>query len=176
MRTTHVLAALVLGLMVGCAHPHAPARADAGAAIAATDFDALSAATWNGTLTYLDYSSGRSTTIRSTLRVERVGEGAWRFAVGYNDEPHADGADEWRLEDAGRALRSGDSVERVVSRHEAAGRVEITTEQHGEDDGKPATIRRVRVIAARECSLAKFVRFDGSQEFFRRHEYRWARP
>lgn len=162
-----------LSIAPGCAA--APAAQHEPAAAHPSDFDLLQGGPWSGTLTYLDYSSGKSTTIRSTLQVTRAAEGSWKFAVGYNDEPHANAADEVHLEQGGRTLRSDDSVEHVVRRTSSGNTIELVTEQSGEDNGKPALIRRVRTITRDEYSLAKFIRPEGQPDFFKRHEYRWTR-
>jgi len=176
MRTIDaVLLCIPFALIPGCRSPASSAPHHASSAVVASDFDVLQGDSWSGTLTYLDYSSGKTTTIRSTLQVTRVAEGSWTFAVGYNDEPHANAADEVRLEQGGLAIRSGDSVEHVVGRTERTGHIEIVTEQPGEDNGTAAVIRRVRTIAPREYSLAKYVCPEGQETFFKRHEYRWAR-
>lgn len=141
-----------------------------------TDFDALVDHRWSGTLTYLDYTSAKNTTIRSTLRVRtaKPASGIWSIAIGYDDEPHADAASEFRLIDNGAAIKNGDTTERVISRSQSLDAIEIVTEHLGKDDSKPATIRKTYRIAANAFSITKRVKFaDG--DFFQRHEYRWTR-
>lgn len=142
-----------------------------------TDFDALIDHRWTGTLTYLDYTSAKNTTIRSTLRVRTVkpAAGAWTIAIGYDDEPHADSASELRLIDDGTAIKNGDTVERVISRAQSPDAIEIVTEHAGKDDNKPATIRKTYRIAGNVFSITKRVKFASSADFIQRHEYRWTR-
>lgn len=141
-----------------------------------TDFDTLVDHRWSGTLTYLDYTSAKNTTIRSTLRVRTVkpASGIWTIAIGYDDEPHADSASELRLIDDGSAIKNGDTVERVISRAQSPQAIEIVTEHAGKDDNKPATIRKTYRIAAKAFSITKRVKLNEG-DFFQRHEYRWTR-
>lgn len=143
--------------------------------IRTTDFDALVGETWRGTLTYLDYSSSKLTTIRSTMRVAPAENGAWTFAVGYDDEPHADGASTIRIADAGKQILIGDTSERVVSRATTSQGFQFVTEQQGADDERPATIRKTYTKIADTFSIRKDVRLDRSKEFFNRHVYEWKR-
>lgn len=143
--------------------------------IRTTDFDALVGETWRGTLTYLDYSSKKLTTIRSTMRVTPAENGAWTFAVGYDDEPHADGASTLRITDSGTRIQIDDTAERVVSRTNTPTGFQFVTEQQGADDERPATIRKTYTRAADTFSIRKDVRLDGTTEFFNRHVYEWKR-
>jgi hypothetical protein len=142
-----------------------------------SDFDTLVDHRWTGTLTYLDYTSGKNTTIRSTLRVrtDKPSSGIWSIAFGYDDEPHANAASELRLIDDGTSIKNGNTVERVLSRAQSLEAIEIVTEHAGTDDNKPATIRKTYRIGAKVFSITKRVKFAGSIDFIQRHEYRWTR-
>lgn len=180
-----VLAGLVV-LLGGCS----PSGGGLGTgsdrpAFRAADFDALVGHAWRGTLEYKDYSTGKFTTVRSSLRVCRVasaGEGvdSWSFAIGYADEPNADSATTARLLDGGTAVESDGTIERVVRRwteeHQAGGNVcEVITESRGEDDNRPATIRRKFRFSAGQFEIRKMVKFDNAADYFKRYEYRWTR-
>ena len=136
--------------------------------------DALTGAPWVGPLTYLDYTSKKSTTIDSTLSVRRTAQTppTWEFGIGYSKEPHADNTQSVVLSiDAGLL---GD--ERVVSREAiAGGGVKFVTESQGQDDHLPAQFRFEHTITTHEYSRRKMVRFQGQMEFFERHVYRWLR-
>lgn len=142
-----------------------------------SDFDTLVDHRWTGTLTYLDYTSNKHTTIRSTLRVrtDKPSSGIWSIAIGYDDEPHANAASELRLIDDGTAINSGDNTERVISRAQSPEALEIVTEHAGTDNTKPATIRKTYRISDKSFSITKRVKFTGSSDFIQRHEYRWTR-
>lgn len=135
---------------------------------------------WKGTLTYRNYSDGKSVTIPSTLLVTRAdtptnADSAFNFAIGYDEEPHANSASRLDVREQGKVIALGDSVERVVSHARVGNDVVIITQSTGEDDSKPATIRKVYTIAARAFSMQKLVKFEGQAEFFERHIYRWTR-
>lgn len=158
----------------GCAATRGREVDHESARAVASDFDVLLGGAWSGTLTYRDYTSGQATTIRSTLRVTRAGDG-WRVAIGYDDEPDANAADELRLADGGATIRFGDAMERVVRRRVDGARVAVETEHAGTDDDRPATIRRTYRLSAKEASLRKEVRFAGDGGWLVRNEYLWTR-
>lgn len=160
--------ASVLQQLTGCASP---------ARLEPADLDRLTGAPWVGTLTYLDYSSQKTTTIDSSLVVRRVEEEppAWEIGVGYSKEPHADSKELVVLRDGGRLL----DEQRIVSREVLAnGDLVFVMEARGEDNNRPAVFRFEHRIAAGEYSRRKMVRFEDGQgdgEFFQRHVYRWKR-
>lgn len=138
------------------------------------DIDSLTGPPWVGTLTYLDYTSQQHTTIDSSLIVRRVGDSppSWEFGLGYSKEPHADSKETIALSGDGQAL--GD--ERVVSREALpGGGVRFVTECDGEDDHRPSRFRFEHTLSPHEYSRRKLVRFNGTNEFFERHVYRWGR-
>jgi len=157
-------------LLPGCAS--APTSNDP-ARLVANDLDLLTGTPWVGTLTYLDYTSKKQTTIDSSLIVVRTNDTppAWEFGVGYAKEPHADSKEDVSLKDGGRRL--GD--EQVVSRTSLPDGVLFITECDGQDDNRAARFRFEHTITPHEYSKRKLVRFVGTTEFFERHIYRWNR-
>ena len=168
---------LAMVYCVGCASTHATSTksSSSNATAVTSEFDSLAGETWRGNLTYLDYSSNKLVTIRSTLRVTKVRPGVWTFATGYDDEPQANGASEVRLEDSGSVLNNNDIAERVISRVERGDQVQVTTESAGQDDSRPATIRKTYTVSPAKFSIRKEVKLQGTSEFFMRHEYSWTR-
>ncbi len=160
------LAILACVCLVGCGTPGRPMENT----LLPSDIDILTGGPWVGTLTYLDYSSGKSVTIDSSLSVRRVAEASWEFGVGYSKEPHADSKEVVTL---AAGMLGGD---RVVSRRELpGGGVVVVTESAGEDDHRAALFRFEHSITALEYSRRKMVRLDGEREFIERHVYRWKR-
>jgi len=137
------------------------------------DLDGLAGGQWAGTLTYLDYSTKKSTSIPCTLEVARAGGGAWEVRTGYPDEPHANSRERVALGEDGRRLGDEAVVERRALED---GGVLLVTERDGVDDDRPARFRFEYRIGAHEYSLRKLVRLNGEREFFERHIYRWSRP
>lgn len=139
----------------------------------ATDLDLLIGEPWSGTLTYLDYTSGETTAIRSSLSVQRTrSSGAWNLAIGYSDEPQEDTSDVVAISADGRKFADESVVERRV---EPDGSIRVVTECDSTDNGLPVRMRHVYVIGERACSLQKLVRGEGDRGFIERHVYRWAR-
>ncbi len=139
----------------------------------ATDLDRLVGKPLIGTLTYLDYNSGETTVIRSSLSVQRArSSGAWNLAIGYSDEPHADMSDVVAISADGRQFADERVVERSV---EPDGSLRVVTEGESTDNDLPGLMRHVYVIGERACSLQKLVRGEADGEFFERHIYRWTR-
>lgn len=139
-----------------------------------SDFDRLSGKPWKGTLTYLDYTSNKQTTIKSSLFVERVksAPSSWKWNVGYTDEPEHNGGETIAITASGTMLDG----EKVIERKELPGhKIRIVTQFIGDDNKKPATNRHVYSIADAECSLQKLVKFKTDKDFFQRHIYRWTR-
>ncbi len=169
-----MLARLLL-FVLGCCAPvacRAPAAADSR--VAPSDLDRLAGGSWSGSLTYLDYTSGRSTQLRAALEVERKpgASRVWVLKLAFADEPGADGESELVLSDDGRSLDG----ETVIERRELEdGLLCIVTQAEGQDDEKPATLRHVYRIGAREATAQKLVRPQGASGFFERNVYRWRR-
>jgi hypothetical protein len=146
----------------------------AGGAPLPDDIDALTGPAWIGTLTYLDYTTGRHTTIDSSFIVRRVGDSppAWEFGVGYSKEPHADSKEILSLSADGRAL--GDM--HVLARESLTnGGLRFVTECDGEDDRRSARLRFEHTVTLHEYSRRKLVRFNGESQFVERHVYQWKR-
>lgn len=169
-----------LATLAGCA---ASTRVATGTAVnpvvvvTVADIDRLTGAPWSGTLTYLDYTSHKQTTIKSSLLMTRLPAGAdgafaWDMRVGYADEPHANSGETAVLGRGGRVFRDGLVLERSIL---SDGTVRVVTEQDGEDDGRVARFRFVYLLGEKQCSLQKLVRVTSEEAFFERHIYRWNR-
>ena len=127
-----------------------------------------------GTLTYLDYGSGKEVSIKSSLTVKSAkSDGrAWDFDFIYPDEPNANESERVTLSADGRSLNN----ENVVSARSAAdGTLKVVTEVTGKDNGKDATIRHTYSINESSFSIRKEVRLVGSTDFFVRNVYSWVR-
>lgn len=147
------------------------------AAITPADVDRLTGAPWKGTLEYLDYTSQKQVTIKSTLAVRRLpaqsdGTTAWSMAIGYTDEPDANSGETATLSADGRTFRGEAVLERTIA---ADGTMRVVTEQDGPDDNRPARFRFVYLIGPTTVSIQKLVRFAPTEAFFERHIYRWGR-
>ena len=138
------------------------------------DIQQLVGRRWTGTLTYMDFSSKKTTSIPSTLTVVRDSSqpATWVWNIGYTDEPQYDSGLSVTLREDGRFLQD----ERVLRRRKSAdGSVEIVTETKGKDDNRPAILRHVYRFGRTEASRQLLVKVEGSSTFFQRHIYRWSR-
>lgn len=139
-----------------------------------SDLQRLVGKTWRGTLTYLDYTSNKPTTIKSTLAVERIHSGpeSWMWYFGYTDEPDHNSGQPISLRNDGRVVED----ERVIARINLPNHgVQITTEYRGNDNDRPSSMLHVYRIHNDEFTLQLLVKPDGTEDFFERHIYRWRR-
>lgn len=142
--------------------------------VSARDLKPLEGRQWTGTLTYLDYTSGKKTTIKSNIVVTRSSSDAlsWTFEMYYPLEPAADGKDEVSLSLDGRTF-NGEAV--IESTKLPGGILRVVTTAPGKDDNRNATIRHTYLIGKRTFSIQKEVKFDGTDEFIERNIYNWER-
>ena len=138
------------------------------------DFQRLSGR-WKGTLTYLDYTSGKPYSMPADVYITRVvGTRLYLFSHLYPDEPKANAVDTLRLSPDGKMI----DQEIIRSRLKLpGGGVEIITEETGVDgnDQLPATFRYTYRIGKDFFSQRKDVQFAGQTEWIQRHEYVYRR-
>jgi hypothetical protein len=142
--------------------------------VTSADFGRLAGHSWKGVLTYRDYSSGKSTSIRSNLRVEGLASDstAWLFHYRYPDEPKADGTDTVLVGMAGRMLDGASVIERTKGKD---GSTSFVTRKTGRDNNRPATIRTTFRIGGRSFSIRKQVQYEDETEWMERNRYEWKR-
>ena len=142
--------------------------------VSAEDFRRLTGPNWKGSLVYLDYSANKQVSIRSNLTVTQApgAEAAWVFEYEYPDEPKANGKQNLRLGDDGKAIDDETIVERTTL---DGGVLRIVTERRGKDNDRDALFRYTYLIGASSFSIRKEVRAEGASEFFERNRYSWTR-
>jgi hypothetical protein len=126
---------------------------------------------WIGTLTYVDYSTNKSTNIRADLRVTSSATGSWTFEYIYPLEPKANSRAELKLSSDGRFFDG----EEVIARKLVGKVISMTTIKKGKDNGRDATFRRTFSIERDSFSILKGVKIDGTDVYFERNTYRWMR-
>ncbi|MEO7047634.1 MAG: hypothetical protein ABI091_20210 [Ferruginibacter sp.] len=138
------------------------------------DFDKL-VGSWQGSLTYLDYSSGKPYTMSADIDIKRIGKtNQFSFSNIYPKEKSANGIDTITISKDGKYI----DKELVKSRRKLAnGDIEIITEEPGKDgnDNKPATIRHTYTFGKTTYKNKKDVQFAGETEWINRHEYSYVR-
>ncbi|MBC7898631.1 MAG: hypothetical protein H7070_01140 [Saprospiraceae bacterium] len=144
------------------------------AKVDATDLNRLTGAEWKGTLTYLDYSSNKKTSIASNLTViETPGDHlSWTFDFKYPDEPKADKRSTVTLSPDGRTFDGETVIEKTYLSRES---LKIVTTQRGTDNDKKAVFRYTYLFAPASLSIKKEVRLETATEYFERNEYSWKR-
>lgn len=167
-RKTISVTALLAGLCAASLGGQPSARVEP------SDVQRLTGAPWKGSLTYLDYSSGKSTSIPSALVVTPAAadERSWRFDYQYPDEPRANSSSLVTIAADGSTIDGEQVRERSAT---ADGLLRIVTEKPGQDDGRPALFRFTYVIGDSSFSRRKEVKLEGAAEFFERHIYTWIR-
>ena len=134
------------------------------------DFEKLSG-TWQGSLTYLDYSSGKPYTMPADIKIKRVEQtNKFIFSNIYPNEVNANSIDTISISSDGKFI----DKELVKSRRTLLnGDIEIITEVLGKDgnDNKPATIRHTYTFGTTTYKNIKDVQFTGQKNWINRHEY-----
>lgn len=134
------------------------------------DFYKLSG-TWEGSLTYLDYSSGKPYTMPANLEIKRIGKtNKFVFTNIYPNETSANSIDTISISTDGKYI----DKELVKSRRKLPnGDIEIITEEFGKDgnDNKPATFRHTYTFGQTTYKNRKDVQFTGETVWINRHEY-----
>ena len=134
------------------------------------DFNKLSG-TWQGTLTYLDYSSGKPYTMPANIEVNRIKKtNQFVFSNIYPNEMSANSRDTITISADGKYI----DKELIKSRRKLPnGDIEIITEEPGKDgnDNKPAIFRHTYTIGLSTYTNKKDVKFEGETVWINRHEY-----
>ncbi len=134
---------------------------------------ASSVGNWKGTLTYLDYSTGKAYSMAATLIISQTKDQLGyirRFE--YPKEPHANSSDTLYLVHQ----QFGDG--KIISfTQRASNDFIMVTERRGQDgnDHQPARIRQTYTISPQHYQLRKDVLFDGTTTWIKRHEYLFSR-
>jgi hypothetical protein len=138
------------------------------------DFE-LASGSWTGSLTYLDYSTGKPFTMPADLEMKRIsGSNAFLVSNIYPNEKSANGKDTLRITDDGVFINKAKVSTRRVW---PDGTIDIVTEETGKDgnDGKMALFRHTYTIGKTTFSKRKEVQFEGTTTWILRHEYSYKR-
>jgi hypothetical protein len=142
--------------------------------ISAKDFKKL-LGSWKGTLTYLDYSSGKPYTMPADIEVKRIKKTKkFIFSNIYPNEKSANSIDTTIISKDGKYIDKA----LIKSRRKLEnGDIEIITEELGKDgnDDKPATFRHTYTFGYKTFKKRKDVQFIGETNWINRHEYSYKR-
>jgi len=130
---------------------------------------------WMGTLTYLDYTSGKPFSMPASITVnsDKINEQNLVLSIEYPNEPKANRNDTLVISAGGTMLDGA----RVVSKEKHRGVMRIVTETNGVDgnERKKAVLRHTYIISKKEFSNRKEVKFDGEEKWILRNEYKMTR-
>ena len=130
---------------------------------------------WKGTLTYLDYRSGKPFTMPANFTVNEIKRKDMIIIwIEYPKEPKANGFDTIFISTDGRSLNN-EMVK--TKRFINADSLEIITEITGKDgnDDKPAIIRHAYILGKETYTVKKEVQFVGQAVWILRNEYKLIR-
>ncbi len=128
---------------------------------------------WTGSLTYVDYSSNKPYTMPANLSASQ-GKDKHQLSLMYTypNEPKANSKGKIKITNGGKKLNN----ETVVSREVLAdGSVQITTSYKGKDNQKEAMMKGVYVLGQTICIIRKEVKYEGTEKWLKRNEYRFNR-
>ena len=138
------------------------------------DFAAL-AGNWEGSLTYLDYTTGKPYTMPANVAIKRIGQtNRFSFSNSYPKEQSANTTDTLTISGDGRYIDTELVKERNVLTN---GDIEIVTEEKGKDgnDNKSALFRHTYTVGKTQFTRRKEVQFEGEPNWIKRHEYTYQR-
>lgn len=131
---------------------------------------------WSGTLTYLDYSSGKPYTMEASIRIANIARNDSSLTISYvyPKEPKANGVDTLTISHGGKYLAGARLVEIKLEPNKD---FELMTESDGTDgnDGKKAIIRKTYILKGSSFTIRKDVKFDDSKTWINRHIYDFVR-
>lgn len=130
---------------------------------------------WRGSLTYLDYTSGKpySMPCNVTVSADKSNKRQLFFDFEYPNEPQANGKDTIVISPDGKMM--GDEI--VVSNEKQNGVTKIIAERNGLDgnDNRKAILRHTYLVSKKSFSMRKEVKFDGEDKWILRNEYKMTR-
>jgi len=130
---------------------------------------------WKGTLTYIDYTSGKpySMPCKITVIADQLSNRKVILNIEYPNEPQANGKDTVVISADGKMI--GDDL--VISNEKVKGVTKIIAERTGEDgnDHRKALLRHTFTFSRKSFSKRKEVRFEGEDKWILRNEYKMSR-
>jgi hypothetical protein len=124
---------------------------------------------WEGTLTYLDYSSGKPFTMLANIKISVTADKKG-YVVGYEypKEPHANSIDTTFIENNHFGKEKIESFTK-----DSKGGFTLITAMTGVDgnDNKQAILKHTYLLQSNTLTITKEVKFDGSAIWIKRNEY-----
>jgi len=128
-----------------------------------------SVGSWEGKLTYMDYSTGKPFSMLANIKIGLTADKKG-YVMGYEypKEPHANSKDTTFFIDN---LFGKDKI--VEFKKDKDGGYKMTTEVDGNDgnDNKKAVLRHTYLLKSNTFSIIKEVKFEGTDKWIKRNEY-----
>jgi uncharacterized membrane protein YphA (DoxX/SURF4 family) len=128
---------------------------------------------WQGSLTYLDYTTNKPYTMPANVDIEQLGRSnRFTFSNSFPKEPNANWTDTFTISTDGSRIND----EKLISKQLLAdGNLQLITEQEGLDgnDQKPALFKHTYTIGRDVFIKRKDVLFNGTTNWINRHEYKY---
>jgi hypothetical protein len=128
-----------------------------------------SVGSWEGKLTYLDYSTGKPYTMSANINISLTeNKNGYIMSYAYPKEPQANSKDTTYI------MNNLFGKDKIVEFKKATdGGFTLVTEFAGEDgnDNKKATLRHTYILKLNTYSIIKDVKFEGTDKWIKRNEY-----
>jgi hypothetical protein len=128
-----------------------------------------SVGSWEGKLTYLDYSTGKPYTMSANIKISLT-ENKNGYIMGYEypKEPQANSKDTLYIID-----NYFDKDKIINFKKVSDGGFSLITEITGEDgnENKKAILRHTYILKSNTFSIIKDVKFEGTDKWIKRNEY-----
>lgn len=128
-----------------------------------------SVGSWQGKLTYLDYSSGKPFTMLANIKISLTADSrGYIMAYEYPKEPHANSKDTTAI------VGSFFGKDKIVEfKRDSAEGFTLVTEVDGEDgnENKKAILRHQYLLQKNTFTIIKSVKFQGTDKWIKRNEY-----
>ncbi len=139
------------------------------AATSTTDFANVQGS-WKGTITYLDYTSGKPFTMPANVNMRIAIRGQVILSYTYPNEPKANNVDTILVSSNGTMVDGSKVISREIMED---GAVKVVTERAGIDgnDNKQAQIRHTYYLGKISFQSIKEVKFEGTDNWIKRNAY-----
>ncbi|MCT4623613.1 MAG: hypothetical protein N4A46_08325 [Schleiferiaceae bacterium] len=128
---------------------------------------------WEGTLTYIDYTSNKPYTMPANLIVEQgKNENEFKLQQIYPNEPKANSKGKITISKDGSQIDKAKILSLEKNKDDS---IEIVTQSKGKDDNKEAMIRLTYFLSSNTLTMKKEVRFENSSVWIKRNEYSYSR-
>ena len=129
---------------------------------------------WKGTITYLDYTSGKPFSMPANMSLRIANNSQIILSYSYPDEPKANGKDTLLISGTGSLIDGAEVQSREILED---GAVKIVTVRTGKDgnDNKPALIRHSYILGKNSFQSVKEVEFEGTDKWIIRNTYLFSR-